>query len=90
MGLEYIAKSAVFAEIKRMGAEVRNWSFSVKYVKADNTVSYKPRVMKVYVGNDNAVINRTVNLCDLSNGRAFKISMDFWILYNDKIIQHDR
>lgn len=87
--MEYIAKSDVFAEIKRRGKEERNFSFSVKYVKADNTVNYKPRVMKVYVGADNAILNRTVNLCNIEDGRAFKISVDFWIMYNGKVIQHD-
>ena len=48
--MEYIAKSEVFADIKKKSKEERNFSFSVKYVKADNTVSFKPRVMKVYVG----------------------------------------
>lgn len=85
-----IAKSEVFEEIKRKSREQRNYAFSIKYCRTDVTIGKKERVCKIYVGQENAILNRTVNFCNLADGKAFKIGLDFWIEYNSKIIDHTR
>lgn len=85
-----IGKSQVFEEIKRKGQEQRNYAFAIKYCRTDVSIGKKERVCKIFVGQENAILNRTVNFCNLADGKAFKIGLDFWIEYNGKIIDHTK
>lgn len=82
--------SEVFIEIKEKSKANRRFTFPIKYVRQDNTVGMKPMVAKVFVGEENALFNRTVCFHDYETGKTFKIGLDFWLQYNGQKIDHTK
>jgi hypothetical protein len=82
--------SEVFAEIKEESKKNRRFAFSIQYVRQDSTAGFKARVCKVFVGEENALFNRTVCFHNYENGDTFKIGLDFWIQYNGQQIDHTK
>ena len=95
MSKNIIKKRAVFADIHQSTRGADLHVFSVKYVKDDGTIGFKPRVTKSFKTlpgaakyRANVKLTNALILHNQDNNTFFQINVDYMLEYNNRLIDH--